>query len=132
MLVRLFDHLKLKGITGLFSYLAGPEGLGETDLGVSSLIDTWIELRDLEHAGERNRAMYILKSRGMPHSNQVREFLITSKGLDLVDAFVGPNGVAIGSSRLLQEAMREHSAQMRQSQFGPQATASRKIGRARS
>ncbi len=131
MLVRLFDHLKLKGITGLFSYLAGPEGLGETDLGISSLIDTWIELRDLEHAGERNRAMYILKSRGMPHSNQVREFLITSDGLDLVDAFVGPDGVAIGSSRLLQVSMREHTTRKRQTHIVPTAKGGRKSRGAR-
>lgn len=104
MLVRLFDYLKMKGITGLFTYLSAPKGLEETELGVSSLIDTWIELRDVEHAGERNRAVYILKSRGMPHSNQVREFLITSKGIKLIDAFVGPSGVAIGSARITQEA----------------------------
>ncbi len=104
LLVRLFDYLKLKGITGLFTYLAGPDGLEETEVGVSSLIDTWIELRDLELAGERNRAMYILKSRGMPHSNQVREFVISSKGLDLIDAYVGPRGVMIGSARLTEEA----------------------------
>jgi circadian clock protein KaiC len=107
MLVRLFDSLKLRGITGLFTYLAAPRGLEETEIGVSSLIDTWIELRDLEHAGERNRALYVLKSRGMPHSNQVREFLITSKGLNLIDAFVGPDGVAIGSARLNKRAEAE-------------------------
>ncbi|HEX7666641.1 MAG TPA: circadian clock protein KaiC [Polyangiaceae bacterium] len=107
MLVRLFDYLKMKRITGLFTYLSGPTGLEETVVGVSSLIDTWIELRDLEAAGERNRAMYVLKSRGMSHSNQVREFLITSKGIDLVDAFVGPEGVAVGSARLVKEAEAE-------------------------
>jgi circadian clock protein KaiC len=111
MLVRLFDYLKLKGITGLFTYLAGPHGLQETEVGVSSLIDTWIELRDLEHAGERNRAVYILKSRGMPHSNQVREFVISGKGLDLIDAYVSSDGVMIGSARLTQEAdERQRSA----------------------
>jgi circadian clock protein KaiC len=104
MLVRLFDYLKLKGITGLFTYLAAPKGFEETELGVSSLIDTWVELRDIEHGGERNRAIYILKSRGMPHSNQVREFLITSRGVKLVDVFVGPKGIAIGSARLSQDA----------------------------
>jgi circadian clock protein KaiC len=104
MLVRLGDYLKRRRITGLFTYLASPGTLEQTEVGVSSLIDTWIELRDLESRGERNRAMYILKSRGMPHSNQVREFLITSKGLDLVDAFIGPQGVAIGSARVTQAA----------------------------
>jgi circadian clock protein KaiC len=104
MLVRLFDYLKLKGVTGLFTYLSGARTSEETEMGVSSLIDTWLELRDLEGAGERNRAMYILKSRGMAHSNQVREFLITSRGVDLVDASVGPNGILVGSARLVHEA----------------------------
>jgi circadian clock protein KaiC len=113
MLVRLFDSLKLRGITGLFTYLAAPRGLEETEIGVSSLIDTWIELRDLEHSGERNRALYVLKSRGMPHSNQVREFLITSKGLRLIDAFVGPEGVAIGSARLNKQAEAEARSRTR-------------------
>jgi circadian clock protein KaiC len=113
MLVRLFDSLKLLGITGLFTYLAAPRGLEETEIGVSSLIDTWIELRDLEHAGERNRALYVLKSRGMPHSNQVREFLITSRGLNLIDAFVGPEGVVIGSARLNREAEVEAASRAR-------------------
>jgi circadian clock protein KaiC len=111
MLVRLFDYLKGKGITALFTYLAGPKALQETDLGVSSLIDTWIELRDLEQAGERNRAIYILKSRGMAHSNQVREFLISARGVDLVDAFIGPHGVAVGSARL-NRAAEERAAQV--------------------
>jgi circadian clock protein KaiC len=104
MLVRLFDYLKLKGITGLFTYLSAGRKSEETEIGVSSLIDTWLELREVEGAGERNRAMYIIKSRGMAHSNQVREFLITSKGLDLVDASMGPQGIMIGSARLVQEA----------------------------
>ena len=115
MLIRLFDYLKLKGITGLFTYLAGPQGLQETEVGVSSLIDTWIELRDLEHAGERNRAAYILKSRGMAHSNQVREFVMSRRGLDFVDAFVGPSGVLIGSARITEEAdARQKSAERRE------------------
>ena len=117
MLVRLFDFLKLKAITGLFTYLSGPAGLEETDVGVSSLIDTWIELRDLEHRGERNRALYILKSRGMPHSNQVREFLITHHGLDLIDAFIGPEGAVIGSARVTQEADMKSAALDRQTQL---------------
>jgi circadian clock protein KaiC len=107
MLIRLFDYLKLKGILGLFTYLSTKHGLEETEVGVSSLIDTWIELRDQEHAGERNRAMYILKSRGMPHSNQVREFVISSKGLDLIDAYVGASGVVVGSARMTEAADAE-------------------------
>jgi circadian clock protein KaiC len=129
MLVRLFDYLKLKGITGIFTYLSAPQGLEETDLGVSSLIDTWIELRDLEHAGERNRALYILKSRGMAHSNQVREFLITSKGLDLVDAVVGPQGVMIGSARVAQAAEQKSAKMLREQTLERQQ---RELGRRRS
>ena len=129
MLIRLFDYLKLKGITGLFTYLAGPRGLEETEVGVSSLIDTWIELRDLEHAGERNRAVYILKSRGMPHSNQVREFIISDKGVDLVDAYVGPSGVMIGSARLLQQAQAQADHAERKEAFG--APSQRAISRRR-
>jgi circadian clock protein KaiC len=106
MLVRLFDYLKLKGITGLFSYLSGPTGLQETDVGVSSLIDTWIELRELEQGGERNRTIYVLKSRGMPHSNQVREFLITARGLHLVSG---------------EEQLREERQKMRQTRPQRQA-----------
>jgi circadian clock protein KaiC len=114
MLVRLFDYLKLKGITGLFTYLSGAHSSEETEVGVSSLIDTWLELRDVEGAGERNRAMYLLKSRGMAHSNQVREFLITSRGVDLVDASIGPQGILIGSARLVQEAESRAAAVRRQ------------------
>jgi circadian clock protein KaiC len=104
MLVRFFDYLKMQGMTGLFTYLASPAGLGETDIGISSLIDTWLELRDLEHAGERNRSLYVLKSRGMPHSNKVREFFITSQGLKFVDTFIDPDGAHVGAARRSREA----------------------------
>jgi circadian clock protein KaiC len=76
-------------------------------VGISSLTDTWLLLRDIEIAGERNRGMYILKSRGMPHSNQIREFLLTDHGVDLVDVYVGPSGVLTGSARLTQEAQEK-------------------------
>ncbi len=78
----------------------------QTDEGVSSLVDAWLTVRDIESNGERNRGMYIMKSRGMKHSNQVREFVITDTGLDLVDVYLGPEGVLTGSSReayMLQE-----------------------------
>ncbi|MDB5051565.1 MAG: kaiC [Fibrobacteres bacterium] len=107
MLVRLLDYLKSEGITALFTSLtAGGDG-GSVELtkgGVSSLIDTWLLLRDIEHNGERNRGMYIIKSRGMAHSNQIREFLLSSTGIDLKDVYVGPSGVLTGSSRLTMEA----------------------------
>lgn len=103
MSVRLFDYLKMNGITALLTYLAVPTTQEETEIGISSLIDTWIQVRDLEHDGERNRALYIMKSRGMSHSNQVREFFITDRGLQLVDVYVGTQGVLTGSARLARE-----------------------------
>jgi circadian clock protein KaiC len=101
--VRLFDLLKMAGITTMLTYLSSPRGLEETEIGISSLIDTWLQVRDLEHDGERNRALYVMKSRGMAHSNQVREFLITDHGIDLVDVYVGSGGVLTGSARLARE-----------------------------
>ncbi|HEY5896354.1 MAG TPA: KaiC 1, partial [Burkholderiales bacterium] len=89
---------------------SGGKAWESTDVGVSSLIDTWLLVRDIELAGERNRGLYVLKSRGMPHSNQIREFVITSKGIDLLDVYVGPEGVLTGSMRAAQEA-RERDAE---------------------
>ena len=104
MLLRLLDFLKARGITAMFVHLTtGGTTLEATDIGVSSLIDTWILLRDIELAGERNRGIYVLKSRGMHHSNQIREFLITSEGIQLRDVYVGPEGVLTGSMRAAQE-----------------------------
>jgi circadian clock protein KaiC len=71
----------------------------QTDEGVSSLVDTWLLVRDIESNGERNRGLYVIKSRGMKHSNQVREFIISDHGLDLVDVYLGPEGVLTGSAR---------------------------------
>jgi circadian clock protein KaiC len=104
MLTRLLDQLKIDGITTLFTSLTAAGGsLEATEVGISSLADTWLLLRDIEIGGERNRGMYILKSRGMAHSNQIREFLLTDKGVDLVDVYVGPAGVLTGSARLSRE-----------------------------
>ena len=122
MLIRLIDMLKSKGITALLTSLtragAAPES---TDAVISSLVDTWLLLRDIELAGERNRAMYVLKSRGMEHSHQIREFLLTSSGIELVDVYLGPEGVLTGSARQAQEAreradnlLREQEIQGRQ------------------
>ncbi|HET6145943.1 MAG TPA: circadian clock protein KaiC [Polyangia bacterium] len=104
LLVRLLDYLKTKQITGLFTSLATATSVEETEIGVSSLIDTWLQVRDVESRGERNRAIYVIKSRGMPHSNQVREFVITSSGIDLLPVQSGPDGVLIGSARLRRAA----------------------------
>jgi circadian clock protein KaiC len=107
LLVRLIDYLREMKITGFFVSLA-TAGLGEaTEERISSLMDTWLLLRDVELDGERNRALYVLKSRGMAHSNQVREFLITSKGVKLVPAYLGIRGVLTGSARLSQEAQEK-------------------------
>jgi circadian clock protein KaiC len=106
MLVRLFDWLKMQGITGLVTYLTNAMTREETDVGISSLIDTWIEVRDLEVAGERNRTLYLLKSRGMRHSNQVREMLISEKGVTLADVYFGQEGVLLGSAKAAEERKR--------------------------
>jgi circadian clock protein KaiC len=110
MLVRLIDFLKTLGVTALFTNLtSGGNEWEKTDVGVSSLIDTWILLRDIELGGERNRGLYVLKSRGMQHSNQIREFLLTPQGIELQPVYVGPEGVLTGSMRAAQEA-REQAA----------------------
>jgi circadian clock protein KaiC len=104
MITRLVDFLKSGLITGIFTNLSHGGSLEETDIGVSSLMDTWLLLRDIEINGERNRALYILKSRGMKHSNQVRELVLTDKGTELRDVYVGAAGVLTGAARLSQEA----------------------------
>ena len=105
MLIRLVDFLKMHGITTFFTNLTGGNMAKEaTDMGISSVMDTWILVRDIEISGERNRGIYVLKSRGMAHSNQIREFLITSRGLDLLEVYTGAAGVLTGSARLAQEA----------------------------
>jgi circadian clock protein KaiC len=112
MLLRIVDYLKMRNITALFASLTnGRENQELTDMAISSLIDTWLLLRDIEIGGERNRGLYILKSRGMDHSNQIREFILTDHGIELLDVYVGPEGVLTGSARLSQEA-KNHEAQL--------------------
>jgi len=104
MLLRLVDYLKMKRITAFFTSLnSADEHIETTDVYISSLIDTWLLLRDIETAGERNRALYVLKSRGMAHSNQIREFRLTNHGIELLDVYVGREGVLTGSARISQE-----------------------------
>ncbi len=104
MLIRLIDFLQTQQITVMFTALTLNNLISEqTDEGVSSLVDAWIQVRDIESNGERNRGLYIMKSRGMKHSNQVREFVITNNGLDLIDVYLGPEGVLTGSARETQE-----------------------------
>ncbi|MGZ4001282.1 MAG: circadian clock protein KaiC, partial [Mucilaginibacter sp.] len=100
MLIRLIDFLQDEQITVMFTALTLNSVVSEqTDEGVSSLVDTWLLVRDIESNGERNRGLYVIKSRGMKHSNQVREFIISDDGLDLVDVYLGPDGVLTGSAR---------------------------------
>jgi circadian clock protein KaiC len=115
MLVRLIDFLKVKQVTAVLNNLT-PGGQEETnsEVGVSSLMDTWILLRNLENNGERTRGLYVLKSRGMPHSARVREFVISSSGIELVDVYITPEGVFTGSARLIQEAQVQAKARQRQ------------------
>ncbi|HYO18423.1 MAG TPA: circadian clock protein KaiC, partial [Dermatophilaceae bacterium] len=111
MLMRQVDYLKAGGITAVFtSLVASGNGLEETDQGISSLVDTWLLVRTLIGNGERNRGLYVLKSRGMAHSNQIREFLVSSSGVSLVPAYVGPMGVLTGSARATQEAATKAAA----------------------
>jgi circadian clock protein KaiC len=111
ILTRLFDYLKMTHVTTLLTDLAHFGGsLEATNEEISSLIDTWLLLRDIEINGERNRGLYILKSRGMAHSNQIREVLISDSGLDLVDVYLGPAGVLTGSARAAQEAKERSEA----------------------
>lgn len=105
MFLRLVDFLKSHGITALFTNLGGVKAeSASTEMMISSLMDTWLLLYNRESNGEHNRELYLLKSRGMAHSNQVREFLMTSEGIRLRDAYIGPAGVMTGSARLVQEA----------------------------
>jgi circadian clock protein KaiC len=110
VLMRLGDFFKNRKITSFFTNLTHPDQLEETSTGVSSLMDVWLLVLNVESYGERNRVFHILKSRGMAHSNQLREFLITDSGIDLVDAYVGPGGVLTGSARVQQEAQEKAAA----------------------
>jgi circadian clock protein KaiC len=85
---------------------------------MSSLMDSWLLLQDFEGNGERNRVLYVLKARGMAHSNQVREFLISNRGIDLVDAYIGPSGVLTGASRVAQTARERAEALGSQQEAG--------------
>jgi circadian clock protein KaiC len=118
MLIRLMDFLKMRQITAFLTNLtSGGDAIEKTDVEISSIVDTWLFVRDIELNGERNRALYVLKSRGMAHSNQLREFLLTKQGVDLLDVYVGPEGVLTGSSRLSQEVREKAAEMVRQEEF---------------
>jgi circadian clock protein KaiC len=117
-LLRLVDFLKSRQVTALFVSLTGNgDEENDTQLGVSSLMDTWLSLRNLESNGERNRGLYVLKSRGMKHSNQIREFLLTDHGVELVDVALGAEGVLTGSARLNQVARERAESALRQEEL---------------
>jgi|HubBroStandDraft_5_1064220.scaffolds.fasta_scaffold04616_4 circadian clock protein KaiC len=115
MLLRVIDLLKSRGITAFLTNLLSVEGMDKSDAGMSSLMDTWLSLVQLETNGERNRGIYVLKSRGMNHSNQIREYQLTSQGVKLVDAYLGGSGVLTGSARIAQE-MVDAASSLRRTQ----------------
>lgn len=114
MLIRLIDFLQTENITVMFTALIYDKDSNvQTDEGVSSLVDAWVSVRDIESNGERNRGIYIMKSRGMKHSNQVREFVIKDSGLELVDVYLGPTGILIGSARQAQQLSEATGVELR-------------------
>jgi circadian clock protein KaiC len=111
MVTRLIDYLKGERVTSLFTSLTqGGHALQQSEMAMSSLMDSWLLLQDFEGNGERNRVLYVLKARGMAHSNQIREFLISDRGIDVVDAYIGPSGVLTGSARAAQTAREKAEA----------------------
>ncbi|MDO8544227.1 MAG: circadian clock protein KaiC [Opitutaceae bacterium] len=108
MVTRLVDYLKAGQVTTLFTSLTqGGHALQQSEASMSSLMDSWLLLQDVEGNGERNRVLYVLKARGMSHSNQIREFLISDRGVDLVDTYIGVSGVLTGSARVAQAALEK-------------------------
>jgi|APIni6443716594_1056825.scaffolds.fasta_scaffold04581_4 circadian clock protein KaiC len=118
MLTRLVDFLKTEQITAIFASLTAAGGdLEASEADVSSLMDTWLLLKAIEVGGERNRALYVLKSRGMEHSNQIREFVLTNDGLRMLDVYLGPEGVLTGSARVSQEGREKAAGTFRRQQL---------------
>lgn len=114
MLMRLVDFLKAQQITAVFNSLTHGLDLETTDVGISSIMDTWLLLREVEHNGERNRLLSVIKARGMAHSNQVRELLLSDEGIRLVDVYLGPGGALTGAARAAQEAQERVASMARQ------------------
>ena len=118
MLTRLVDFLKTQGITSIYTSLTAAGGpLEASEVDVSSLMDTWLLLESIKLGGERNRVIYVLKSRGMDHSNQIREFVLTNDGVQLLDVYLGPEGVLTGSARLSQEEREKAAGTSRQQEL---------------
>ncbi len=130
MVTRLIDYLKAGQVTSLFTSLTqGGHVLQQSEAAMSSLMDAWVLLQDFEGNGERNRVLYVLKARGMAHSNQIREFLISDRGIDVVDAYIGVSGVLTGSARVAQGALEKAAVLANQQEA---ATLKREVERKRS
>ena len=130
MVTRLIDYLKAGQVTSLFTSLTqGGHALQQSETAMSSLMDAWVLLQDFEGNGERNRVLYVLKARGMAHSNQIREFLISDRGIDVVDAYIGVSGVLTGSARVAQGALEKAAVLANQQEA---ATLKREVERKRS
>jgi circadian clock protein KaiC len=122
MVTRLIDLFKSRQVTAMFTSLTSGDSAPEmSEVGVSSQMDAWLLLRNLECNGERNRGLYVLKSRGMAHSNQIREFVLTDHAVKLVDVYVGPSGLLTGSARVAQEAKERAEAEERKQQLQRQS-----------
>ncbi|MDR3436298.1 circadian clock protein KaiC [Telmatospirillum sp.] len=118
LLLRMLDMLKTRGVTTIFTSLTfSTERMAQSDFGLSSLMDSWISLADIESNGERNRGLYVLKSRGMSHSNQIREYLLTDQGVILIEAYIGVAGVLTGSARLAMDAQASLEAQQQREEI---------------
>jgi circadian clock protein KaiC len=116
MLLRMVDALKARGITAVFTHLSHAQGETQTDAGLSSLMDAWILLLNREVNGEFNRELYILKARGIEHSNQVREFVMRKDGIHLIEPYLGENGALTGSARRYEEARGRREELKRQAE----------------
>jgi circadian clock protein KaiC len=107
MLTRLIDFFKTEQVTALFPSLTTTGDSSQSEIAIASLMDVWVLLRNIESAGERNRGLYILKARGMEHSNQIREVLLSRNGIGLVDVYAGPTAVLTGSARIEQVGLEK-------------------------
>lgn len=123
MLMREVDFLKARGVTAMFTSLNSSDDSARTDQQLASLVDAWLHVQSTEGNGEHNRLLYIRKSRGMAHSNQIREFLLTSQGIELADVYVGPQGVLTGSARQAQEALERADGHTKQQDLEQQRMA---------
>jgi circadian clock protein KaiC len=114
VLTRLIDYLKAKDVTAVLTSLtAAGNAAADSEVGISSLIDTWLTLHNFEAVGERNRGLSVLKSRGMAHSNAIREFILSDQGIRMVDVYRAPDRILTGSARLARERQDQDDARER-------------------